>query len=734
MANVEKFRYWCNKILPLVYDDSLSYYEFLGKVYEKLNETIDAVNSNTEAVAEFDQRINDFIAAETLARESWEDQQERDRQSWETQQAQKWSAFQAMFISEYDPDDAYVKGDLCSVQYKMYVANASTTGAFDPTKWDEIVLSDYLAEYISTAAAAMQTQYDAFLAAYQAQFGVVQNKGTSTTDVMSQNAVSNNFNGIISNGAVTLTLGAAGFKNVPDNSQISNGRTVKVSNLTSGAINVYWIDTSDADHLLTSINANDDATFPIRYANFKRLRIYSADGGDVSVECVDRGVFDLTKSSVAYSAGTANVIYNSSITSTTEGNNILYDFVVTPGRQYKFTNAGVTLNIKYSPWYGSTTDIYSGLANGDSVIITAPADCALFTVYKASGSASFTIEPMDDGIYKAAADTKNLVGKQNGIIKRASAGQTTKEMSLYKGRKYTVSTTVNTNFSVVDANNDATMITDFIGAGNSYTFICPLNAVKIRAYMTGSGTVTIESTDSGVFDAVEKNIDEKIGTYDYTTVALFKNIAVIGDSYSSGAIYNGDDEHIFDGHTGRHNEMSWLSIMARRNGCTPFIYAYPGATCKSWLASTGDYGLQKLQSDDAHNLYFIMLGINDDQTLGSIADCYIDYTQNADTFYGNYGRIIGNVQTKAPAGKIVCIIPPLTDKGAAIRSVAEFYGVPVFSGSGSAYMKSTFYTSNLHNLHPIGITYAGMAVEYEKQLSMCIQNNAEYFTTYWGND
>lgn len=186
MANVEKFKYWCNKILPLVYDDSLSYYEFLGKVYEKLNETIDAVNSNTEAVAEFDQRINEFIDAEIAAREDWEDQQERDRQSWEDQQAQKWSAFQAMFISEYDPSDVYVKGDLCSVQYKMYVAKSSTTGTFDPTKWDEIVLADYLADYVSTAAAAMQSQYDAFLSDYQRDFGVVKTVGSSTTDVISQ--------------------------------------------------------------------------------------------------------------------------------------------------------------------------------------------------------------------------------------------------------------------------------------------------------------------------------------------------------------------------------------------------------------------------------------------------------------------------------------------------------------------------------------------------------------------
>ena len=30
--HVEPVRYWCHKILPLVYDDSLSYMELLNKV------------------------------------------------------------------------------------------------------------------------------------------------------------------------------------------------------------------------------------------------------------------------------------------------------------------------------------------------------------------------------------------------------------------------------------------------------------------------------------------------------------------------------------------------------------------------------------------------------------------------------------------------------------------------------------------------------------------------------
>lgn len=41
---IDNLRYWCHKILPLVYDDSLSYYEVLCKTSAKLNEVIDSSN------------------------------------------------------------------------------------------------------------------------------------------------------------------------------------------------------------------------------------------------------------------------------------------------------------------------------------------------------------------------------------------------------------------------------------------------------------------------------------------------------------------------------------------------------------------------------------------------------------------------------------------------------------------------------------------------------------------
>ena len=42
---LQPFRYWCQKVLPLVYDDSLSYYELLCKVVEYLNQTMEDVET-----------------------------------------------------------------------------------------------------------------------------------------------------------------------------------------------------------------------------------------------------------------------------------------------------------------------------------------------------------------------------------------------------------------------------------------------------------------------------------------------------------------------------------------------------------------------------------------------------------------------------------------------------------------------------------------------------------------
>lgn len=41
MKELRYFRFWCYKVLPLVYDDSLSYYEVLCKVVKYINDLIE---------------------------------------------------------------------------------------------------------------------------------------------------------------------------------------------------------------------------------------------------------------------------------------------------------------------------------------------------------------------------------------------------------------------------------------------------------------------------------------------------------------------------------------------------------------------------------------------------------------------------------------------------------------------------------------------------------------------
>ena len=49
--NLGTFRFWCQKVLPLAYDDSVSYYELLCKVLQYLNDTIVNISFAGEDIA-----------------------------------------------------------------------------------------------------------------------------------------------------------------------------------------------------------------------------------------------------------------------------------------------------------------------------------------------------------------------------------------------------------------------------------------------------------------------------------------------------------------------------------------------------------------------------------------------------------------------------------------------------------------------------------------------------------
>lgn len=54
---MQTFHFWCQKVLPLVYEDSLSYLEVLCKVVDKLNEVIETTNLTNDDVKEIQTEI-----------------------------------------------------------------------------------------------------------------------------------------------------------------------------------------------------------------------------------------------------------------------------------------------------------------------------------------------------------------------------------------------------------------------------------------------------------------------------------------------------------------------------------------------------------------------------------------------------------------------------------------------------------------------------------------------------
>lgn len=271
-------------------------------------------------------------------------------------------------------------------------------------------------------------------------------------------------------------------------------------------------------------------------------------------------------------------------------------------------------------------------------------------------------------------------------------------------------------------------------------FTTPDGCTKIRLGKSGTDNFVLLDTDyDGIingysdfpYGVVFSRVARKDDVIQFTGLSMFDSIAVIGDSFASGGIYIDEQTN-----WGTHYDLSWPAVIQRRIGCTVNNYSIPSISTRTWLTHAN--GLSKALSDNASGLYMLCLGINDngmENYLGTISDIHDDWNDNADTFYGNYGKIFDQLKAHAPNSKFVFVIPPysyLKDEfRQAILDIAEHYGVPVLY-SDDDFFKSNFFNDNFHNGHPVAMTYAGMAMAYEREMGKCIRDNTEYFYDYHG--
>lgn len=232
-------------------------------------------------------------------------------------------------------------------------------------------------------------------------------------------------------------------------------------------------------------------------------------------------------------------------------------------------------------------------------------------------------------------------------------------------------------------------------------------------------------------------------------INIFNKIACIGDSLTEGVFeYTENGEVKYAGKPQGFGPYSYPSQLARMTGATVGNYGVGGATAKSWLETTACTDCFK--EENKAQAYIIALGTNDTNYDGDVnTDIDVsNYNNNADTFVGNYAKIIQKCLELQQKAKIFVVTIPKTRTdyhnawttgNSKIKAVAEKLGVYVLdiytyseSFDNPDEYKKHFYSGGHRN----AVGYKRTAMEYATYISWIIYNNPDDFRNvqYIGTD
>lgn len=175
-----------------------------------------------------------------------------------------------------------------------------------------------------------------------------------------------------------------------------------------------------------------------------------------------------------------------------------------------------------------------------------------------------------------------------------------------------------------------------------------------------------------IYNKNEKPLDNLVSGYSNTSI--FRKIAFIGDSLSSGEFETCDR----DGNKAYHDlfEYSWGQFIARKNGLTTYNFSRGGMTAKEYMESFAETN-DLFNKDKACQCYVIALGANDLNSgieIGSVNDINkADYTKNKPTFVGFYGAIISRYKAISPDAKFFFVTLPKDDSRTSNPKFNSFY-------------------------------------------------------------
>ncbi|MBO5891218.1 MAG: SGNH/GDSL hydrolase family protein [Oscillospiraceae bacterium] len=261
------------------------------------------------------------------------------------------------------------------------------------------------------------------------------------------------------------------------------------------------------------------------------------------------------------------------------------------------------------------------------------------------------------------------------------------------------------------------------------------NAKDTDIYPTSTPVITTDI--SSALRDIGRRMDEIADGKTTNDVFSFVNVGVIGDSLASGAVNYKNASG--DTATKDCPTYSWGKYMEREHGIPVTLFSKGGASTRSWL--TAEWGLSAMQSANPCDCYIIGLGVNDKSSLGTnylgtSADVTIgNEDSNADTFYGNYSKIIASLLAKSPRCKIFCLTMPSTQSdpantfNVAIRDIVDMYdNAHLIDLEGDSYFGSSEYTALWNVAHSTATGYKAIADHLWYRFNKYIRENLSDFT------
>jgi len=337
-----------------------------------------------------------------------------------------------------------------------------------------------------------------------------------------------------------------------------------------------------------------------------------------------------------------------------------------------------------------------------------------------------TIENALDFIYEGSEDVEISV-YANGYVyaennQYVSGGNfnTTNSVHLFKGQTI--------NLTAEGYNNDVGMINLYDSVNDTYkTVVQSANGVTEYSYtateecdvrmcyriITGASANIVTNDDESVrLQSIESDISElKKMSLDLEKVEypqMFTNIICIGDSLTRGESGGSQSVQLRTNYPFYFEKLTQADVTNQSQG---------GITAQGFwntFASTYDY--------TPFDCAVIFLGTNGGLTDTVDTDCNVDYTQNANTNTGCYGKIIGRIKETAPNCKIFVVagvndyIRRATTMNPAVRALADFYSVGlidvencIMSDSGGAGTAERYLYRPIDGIHYNRLGYMTLA-------------------------